>query len=210
MTRAAAVAAIAVLVLGACTGDDADDATGDAEDISTTTVSPADGTTTTNAAPPPGVTSTSAVTNTTTDVDDTMLDVDDTTTTVDPDDGVSLGPLGSTQVDITTDDGSVQIGSGTIPELAADVPVPDDLEVQLASASGDSAGFSGRTARNPAELADFYRTELPAAGFEIVDDQTLGSSIFIVFVRDGETGQVAVSETPGEDGATIIVAFGAA
>lgn len=126
------------------------------------------------------------------------------------DEGVSLGALGDTQVDITTEDGAVQIGSGTVPDVAAEVPVPDDLEVQLASVSGESAGFSGRTSRSPEDLATFYREELPAAGFEIIDDQTLGSTVFIVFVRAGETGQVAISDTPGADGATIVVAFGPA
>lgn len=197
MIRSAALVAVAALLLSACNGDD----DGTAEEVASTTTAIDASSVTTVSAAPTAVTSTSLAATTT---------IKNTTTTVAADEGVSLGPLGSTQVDITTDDGSIQIGSGTIPAAAADVPVPDDLEVQLASASGDSAGFSGRTARTPAELAAFYRSELPRSGFEIVDDQTVGSTVFIVFVRSGETGQVAISETPGRAGATIIVAFGPA
>ncbi len=57
-----------------------------------------------------------------------------------------LGPLGETDVEFDTDDGSVQIGEAEVPGVVDDdFPIPGGLDIQLASASGDDAGFIGVT-----------------------------------------------------------------
>jgi hypothetical protein len=119
-----------------------------------------------------------------------------------------LGPLGSNEVQIDTDEGSVQIGSGTIPPTAAAVPAPADLRVELATEASGSAGYSGTSQQSVAELGDFYAAALPAAGFEITEDRPAGSSRFIAFRRDDGVGQIAISEEPGGSGSTVIVAYG--
>lgn len=122
--------------------------------------------------------------------------------------GESTGPLGSTELRIETDAGTVQIGTGVVSErLGPEFPVPSDLEVQLASETVVDLGFSGTTAGTFDELVDLYQRGLPAAGFVIVSfDRRDGFGLF-EFTDDSGAGQVAITSTPGTDEFTLIVTF---
>jgi hypothetical protein len=124
--------------------------------------------------------------------------------------GESTGPLGSTELRIDTDAGTVQIGAGEVPErLGPLFPLPPDLEVELASETAVDLGFSGTTAAAFDELVELYRVGLPAAGFTIVSFDRRGSEFGVFEFADGDqgTGQVAITATPGTDGFTLIVTF---
>lgn len=119
-----------------------------------------------------------------------------------------LGPLGQSTVVIETEDGSLQIGAGTVPDVvSAEFPVPDDLVIELSSSAGGDAGFSGRSDSTLDELADFYATELPLRGFVVVDEQVVDGTV-VVYEFDGPSGQgsVAISSAPG-GGRSILVTF---
>lgn len=122
----------------------------------------------------------------------------------------TLGPLGSTDREIETDDGLVDIGDAELPaSLPEEFPVPDDFEVQLATDVGDQSGFSGVTALELKELADFYRTELDAQGYTVDEIQSIdGVLVVLGFDGDGGRGQVALSSAPG-GGRSVLVTFSA-
>lgn len=121
----------------------------------------------------------------------------------------TFGRLGETEAEFETDEGEVQIGSGDVPGGAAEFPVPDDLEVQLASETQTDLGFSGVTAMAFDELVSFYEEGIPAAGFEILGTDVT-PDVFAVFTFESETqvGQVAISQAPGFDGWTVLVNLG--
>jgi hypothetical protein len=117
-----------------------------------------------------------------------------------------LGPLGSTEIEIDTDDGSVQIGAGEVPDIVPDeFPVPDGFVVQLATDVGDQAGFSGTSQLGFDELVELYRTGLPEAGYEVTEGQFIDGRV-AVFGFDGRdgAGQVAISSAPGGEWSVLV------
>lgn len=124
--------------------------------------------------------------------------------------GESLGPLGQTDLDVETDEGTVQIGEADVPaSLDTTFPLPRDLDVQLASETATDLGFSGTTALGIDELTQFYATGLPESGYTITATQ-LVEGVLSVFTFEGQDrfGQVAISETPGADSSTVLVTVG--
>ena len=120
--------------------------------------------------------------------------------------GESVGPLGGTELTLQTDDGSIQIGGGVVPASADDFPLPDDYELELASETSGATGFSGFSQLSVEALADFFRASLPAAGYEIVDDNAPTASVVLIGFQGPDTeGDLALSEKPGGPGTTIIV-----
>lgn len=121
----------------------------------------------------------------------------------------TLGPLGDTEVELDTDEGSVQIGSAEVPEELPDsFPLPDDLVVRLASVTTDALGFSGSTALGFDELVDFYADGLPDAGYETEQLQLVDGAVAVFgFEGPDGTGQVAISSTPGGGGHDVLVTF---
>ena len=138
----------------------------------------------------------------------------DSATTLPPsqagDDAKSLGPLEDNDLDIETDEGLLQIGNAEVPPgLPAAFPLPADLSIQLATETATDLGFSGTTPSAFDELAAFYATELPTAGYAITSTETV-EGVFVSYVFDGAdgTGQVAISRSPGGATRTILVTFG--
>jgi hypothetical protein len=122
--------------------------------------------------------------------------------------GESTGPLGQTVLELDTGDGSVQIGEGEVPASMAELPVPDDLLVELSSSTDDAAGFSGVSEQSVEDLAKFYREELASAGFRLVSDDTPAASITVLsFEGESGSGGVALSEAPRGAGTTVIMTF---
>lgn len=120
--------------------------------------------------------------------------------------GESTGPLGETELDLDTGDGSIQIGNADLPVSAADFPVPDDIDLQLASETAEASGFSGTSQRSVEELADFYRAALPEAGFTVIEERTPTATVVLIeFEGSSASGDVALSQAPGGGGTTVIV-----
>ncbi len=119
-----------------------------------------------------------------------------------------LGPLGETDVEFDTEDGSVQIGEAEVPEAVDDdFPIPDGLDIQLASSSGDDAGFSGVTDSTFDELLDYFETELPVAGYDVARSQFVDGTVAVIdFSGPSGTGQLAISSAPG-GGRSVLVTF---
>lgn len=119
-----------------------------------------------------------------------------------------LGPLGQTDAEFETEGGGVSIGDAAVPDaVSASFPVPDGLDVQLASQAGGAAGFSGVTDLDFEDLVGFYDTELPAAGYESTRSQFV-DGVIAVYDFDGPdgSGQVAISSAPG-GGRSVLVTF---
>lgn len=124
----------------------------------------------------------------------------------DPD---TLGPLGETEVELTTDEGNVQIGSADVPDQVPEsFPIPDDLVVRLASETDEAAGFSGSTALDFDAVVVFYEEGLEAAGYEVEQRQFIDGTV-AVFAFSGPEGRgdVAISSTPGGPGQDVLVTF---
>lgn len=124
--------------------------------------------------------------------------------------GEETGPLGDTELDLETDEGSVQIGRGDVPSsLDPSFPLPPDLVVQLATETEADLGFSGTTELTLEALDELYRSGLPAAGYEVVDVQEV-EGVLLAFTFEGPSGvgQVAITQTPGGTGWTLVVAIG--
>ena len=123
--------------------------------------------------------------------------------------GQSIGPLGDTQIDVQTDEGTVQIGGGSIPDAASGFPVPDDFVVLLVSETSNDAGFSGESEMSVDDLAAFYEDALIDAGFTITGRNARPGVVAVFNFEDATTvGQVAVSAGSSGDGSSIIVALG--
>jgi hypothetical protein len=119
-----------------------------------------------------------------------------------------LGPLGETEAEFETENGLVQVGSADVPDVvASSFPLPDDIDVQLASSTSEQAGFSGVTQLGFAELVGFYDIELPAAGYESTRSRFV-DGVVAVYDFDGPdgAGQVAISSAPG-GGHSVLVTF---
>ena len=219
MMRRAAVGAVAVaLVLSGCEGDDGE--TGAATPTTATSVPSVR-----DVAPPTAPPPTAPLSG-----DDSNGDADPATTppsntsgpsTGPPDAGTdpppdsgpeSLGPLGSTEVDLTSEDGTVQIGSADLPGLADGFPLPEGTALELASETTTDAGFSGVAPGSVLEQADFFREALPAAGFTIIDerrptgdDDPDPAVVLFSFETADRDGELAITSAPGGDGSSIIV-----
>lgn len=131
------------------------------------------------------------------------------TSTVPEGGGTATGALEDADVQIETDTGTIQIGVAEVPAgVSPTFPIPDDLDVQLSSATDTDFGFSGVSARSIAELAEFYDVELTAAGYVITTRQeTPGLLAVYTFERNDEYGQVAISSAPGS-GTSVLVTIG--
>lgn len=120
--------------------------------------------------------------------------------------GESTGPLGQTRLDIDTEEGSLQIGVGEIPDSAAEFPLPADMVVELASETSDATGFSGTSQGSVDDLAEFYRTSLPEAGFSVIEEQMPTPTVVLIeFEGASARGDLALSGAPGGGGTTVIV-----
>lgn len=127
----------------------------------------------------------------------------------DGDEPTVLGPLGSTEVELDTGDGTVQIGAGDVPDLIpVAFPQPDDLVVQIASDTDGSAGYSGVSRIGFDDLLQLYRDGLPAAGYDLIDDTvTAGSLAVLAFDGPDGSGEVVLSTPAPGGGTSVIVTF---
>lgn len=184
----AAVAAVAVGLTGCTSGESTAPASVPVTDPSGSTLAPASTAPTTDDGP----------------------DFGDVATVPEGGEGESTGPLGSTELRVETDAGTVQIGAGSVPErLAADFPLPPDLDVQLASETATDLGFSGDSALPFAELVELFETGLPEAGYVVESTNVRAGDFAVIAFSSGDgVGEVVVtrSSTPGAH--TVIVAFG--
>jgi hypothetical protein len=118
-----------------------------------------------------------------------------------------IGPLGEATAEFETEDGSVEIGEGTVPDMVPSAfPLPDDFIVELSTQTGAEAGFSGRSEQSFADLVDFFSVELVDGGFDA--ERRIDSPSLAVFDFSGPDGQgsVAISSAPG-GGQSILVTF---
>lgn len=135
--------------------------------------------------------------------------IDDGIAVPDGDEPMVLGPLGSTEIELDTGDGTVQIGAADVPDLIpAAFPRPADLVVQIASGTEASAGFTGVSRLEFDELVQLYREGLLAAGYELLDDTVTPGSL-AVFAFDGpdSSGDVVLSTPAPGGGTSVIVTF---
>ncbi len=195
---AAAVLAVIVTLglvsLALRSGDDDEPALGPDPEATTTTTSTTSTTTTTTIAP-----------EDIEPLDDEALDIDREFSA--DSQAESTGPIGSTETTIPTDEGEVSIGGGEVPELVEDFPLPDGYEIQLASEVPGEVGFSGRIDGELADLVAFFDAELAAAGYEIVARQEVPGVLTVLTVDGPFEGDVVISEEPGGDGWTLVVAL---
>ena len=120
--------------------------------------------------------------------------------------GESTGPLGQTRLDIDTGEGSLQVGVGELPASASGFPLPADVVVELASETPDATGFSGTSQSSVRDLAEFYRTSLPEAGFTMIEERTPTPTVVLIeFEGASASGDLALSGAPGGGRTTVIV-----
>jgi hypothetical protein len=123
------------------------------------------------------------------------------------DDPEVIGPLGDATAEFETEEGSVEIGEGTVPDLVPRAfPLPADFIVELASETATDAGFSGRSDQSFADLVEFFSVGLVERGFDA--DQRVATDTVAVFDFSGPEGEgsVAISSAPG-GGQSILVTF---
>lgn len=135
------------------------------------------------------------------------ITTDDGITAPAGDEPIVLGPLGSTEIELDTGGGTVQIGGGDVPDLVpATFPRPADLVVQTASETGEAAGFTGVSQLGFDALAELYRDGLAAAGFEVTEETFADGSV-AVFGFDGPDGrgEVVISSPAPGGGQSVIV-----
>ncbi|MEM9517874.1 MAG: hypothetical protein AAGA37_01005 [Actinomycetota bacterium] len=119
----------------------------------------------------------------------------------------SLGPIGTTETTIPTEEGEISIGGGDVPEQAGDFPLPEGYEVQLATEVPGELGFSGRVDGAFEDLVAFFEASLPDAGYEIVGRQEIPDTLAVLSVDGSFDGDVVISAEPGGEGWTVVVAL---
>ncbi|MGH3756366.1 hypothetical protein [Actinophytocola sp.] len=76
-----------------------------------------------------------------------------------------------------------------------DFPLPPDVTVQVKADTPDETAIV-LVGQSPADIADFYRSALPAAGYEITNDQSVNAPgqtiVDLDFTGQGYDGEVAV------------------
>ena len=88
------------------------------------------------------------------------------------------------------------------------MPLPDDFDVDLASETPTDLGFSGTTALTFDEVVEFYRAQLPDAGFGVSDGASAPGTFQILDVTDGErSGSVLIATSPDTTDTTITIAL---
>jgi hypothetical protein len=183
--RSFGVALVVALVVSSCTSDDS--------------AAPS----TTPATSPDEATETSATATT-----EPVPDYGDVASVPPGANGETTGPLGSSEIRIATDAGTVQIGTGEVPDrLGPLFPLPSDFEVELLSETATDLGFSGTTSATFDELVELYEGGLPGAGFVIGSFERRDDFAVFEFSDERGTGQVAITSPPGSQGHTLIVTF---
>jgi hypothetical protein len=204
-------AAAVLLVVGLLAGCSPDNGTEQSDDATASTVAV-------------GPESTTAVSSGATAVgssDTTVADVsiDDVRARATTDDGLLvpsgeqpevLGPLGETELTLETDEGIVEIGTGSVPALVPDTfPIPDDFVVQLTTSTDAEAGFSGQTELTFDELVTLYRDGLAVAGYEVQQEQFIDGTLAVyAFKRAEVNGSVAISGAPGGGRSVLVTIAG--
>ena len=179
---------LVVLASGCDTGDDPE-ALSEADSATTTTIVDRPET-------PPGTTDPRALATT-----------EDGLALPEGDDPEVIGPLGQATAEFATEEGSVEIGEGTVPDMVPRAfPLPDDFVVELATQTGGEAGFSGRSEQSFDDLVDFFAAGLIERGFGA--EQRVATDTVAVFDFSGPEGEgsVAISSAPG-GGQSILVTF---
>lgn len=218
-----ALGVVAIAGLGACDGDDdaavptSTTETVTTETVTATSVSAGPSTSSPGSVPitvPPATSQAPAVTVASTvpeatPVPGTTGDIDRPPVPAESE-GQELGPLGSTELDVDTGAGTVQLGDADIPDLAAELPVPVGLDVQLASETETDAGFTGVAPGSVNELGTFYRDALPERGFTITSETGDGDGddaalVVLSFESNTKLGSVVITRSPGEAGTSVLV-----
>lgn len=119
---------------------------------------------------------------------------------------------GDGEVTIESDEGTYTAGTGEVPEAwPDDVPLPDGLQVDAASALDDAGSDPLQTVAGSVDLAAgevvaFYEDAL--ADWEVGDRSTTSgngaTSAGITFERDGRTLQVGATEADGRTSLTLV------
>jgi hypothetical protein len=138
------------------------------------------------------------------------VDVTDRSLPVDNAGGESLGPVGSLDLEFDTDEGTVQLGDGEVPEsLDPAFPLPDDLAVTISSEKVAEVGVAGTTAWPFDDLVALYEDGLPAAGYEISDLRRPSDGVAVFsFAGSGTSGQVAISAAPNMATTVVVTVTG--
>lgn len=133
-----------------------------------------------------------------------------TPTTIPEGGGTATGALEDADVQIETEEGTIQIGVAEVPVGVSDTfPLPADLDVQLSSATETDFGFSGVSTMTVADLTEFYDAAMVEAGYTITERQVVEGVVAVyTFERADEQGQVAISTEPGGLGSSVLVTIG--
>lgn len=116
----------------------------------------------------------------------------------------SLGPIGTTETTLPTDEGEISVGGGEVPELGDEFPLPEGFEIQLTTEIEGEIGFSGRVTGELAELVAFFDEVLPAAGYEIVERQEVPDVFAVLSLEGPLVGDVVIGQEPGVEGGWTI------
>lgn len=116
----------------------------------------------------------------------------------------SLGPIGTTETTLPTDEGEISVGGGEVPELGDEFPLPGAFEIQLTTEIEGEIGFSGRVTGELADLVAFFDEVLPAAGYEIVERQEVPGVFAVLSLEGPLVGDVVIGQEPGVEGGWTI------
>jgi len=81
-----------------------------------------------------------------------------------------------------------------------DIPLPEDA-TEVASLGG-LITFSSATA--PGELATWYKDQMPANGWTLKSDSTMGELFMLEYTKDGRTASFMIT-TDSDSGATSVL-----
>jgi hypothetical protein len=83
--------------------------------------------------------------------------------------------------------------------LPADIPMPPNATME----AGFAGAFSLKSSDTPANVADFFRTELPTQGWKAGDETTSGDTITMQFSKDARSVEIVIAKDAS--GSTIVV-----
>jgi hypothetical protein len=90
------------------------------------------------------------------------------------------------------------LSAGALPE---DIPVPDDAT----EVSNMMGMISFKSASTPAQVADYYRTEMPNNGWTQSSDNDMGGTIMLEYAKDTQTASIMITTDDNTNATSVII-----
>lgn len=118
---------------------------------------------------------------------------------------------GGEKVSIKTDEGSLTIGGGSVPKnWPSDITVYKGSKVTGSAETDEGLSLMLETSDSVEKVYNFYKSDLPNKGWNIITDATYGGSSMLQGEKSGKAVMLSVSKNQDNSKTLIAISVGAA